>query len=720
MARFPDFGGDVGFVARCLRHCVLGVALALCMICGSAFAGERLALLVGVSEYPGLGSRFNLEGPRNDAVLMRDVLTGHGFLPANIVTLTEEVPGADLPTRTNILEALDRLIARASTGDFVFLLFAGHGSQMPADPSTTEGKLESDGLHEIFLPRDVGKWRRNIGRVENAIVDHELASRLDALLAKGAFVWAVFDACHSATLMRGGPAVVRYRQVTPDHLGIPVSAMNKAAAGRLRTRGDAIAAEAPIAAVAKAGTDGRFVAFYAAQTTQETPEMPLPAAQPDSEPHGLFTYTIAEALSKFSGLTYRQVAQYTLQRYTAQNFSTPTPLFSGDALDQPLFLGTGNGTSINSARQWPLEHANGQRIAAGRLHGVSAGSVLALLPSPTASEAELIGYMRVESVGAVSSLLSPIAHLGRSAPEVAQLSGAAYVRMLADSDMVPLVMRVAGPDGGSVEERRRVTRGLAAISVKSGVVRLQAAKGTTATDLRLVIDRGQLWLAPPDGGLVRSGSGRTHSIGLASPGFERKLVDALQRIGKALNLLRIHAHLGTDMQARNLSVTVQLRRKDVGARTLDTVSVASAQDGDELEVTLHNRGSVSIDATLLYLDGGFEISALYPRAGASNRLEPDARESVTLVLNEKTIGIERLISIAVEARAGAERQDFSFLAQTRLEQARNAGPPGVNDVRALFESAGFGTAASGATRSAVEAPKRTEMHVLSLRVRRRG
>ena len=339
--------------------------LLLCTLATTGAAAERNALLVGVSDYPNLPGR-GLQGPKNDVVVMRSVLERRGFKPDRIVTLADNVPQAQDPTRRNILEALDRLVAQSVKGDFVFIYFAGHGSQMPADPGTPEGRAEPDGLHEIFLPRDAGKWNGQVGRVENAIVDFELTRRLDALLAKEVFVWATFDACHAATLTRGGSdEEIRFRQITPRDLGIPEAAMQVARSAQARTRRGAEREESPLGGTSGAGATGRFVAFYAAQTTQDTPEMLMPRdrAAKGRKTMGLFGYTLAEALSTFDGVTYRQVAQHILQRYAAQNFLAPTPLFTGNGLDQPIF-GSSGGRVV---RQWPLDKSRGLRIEAGML-----------------------------------------------------------------------------------------------------------------------------------------------------------------------------------------------------------------------------------------------------------------------------------------------------------------------------------------------------------------
>jgi len=164
---------------------------ALC-VCAPAHA-ELRALLVGVSSYPTLPERYRLEGPRNDVQRMRQVLRQRGFAADRIETLADGVPGAASPTRINILGALARMAEVVQPGDTVFVHFAGHGSQQPADRGTAAGRNESNGLHETFLPLDVGRWDGTAHTVTNAIVNFELRAAIDRITDRGAFVWGVFD-----------------------------------------------------------------------------------------------------------------------------------------------------------------------------------------------------------------------------------------------------------------------------------------------------------------------------------------------------------------------------------------------------------------------------------------------------------------------------------------------------------------------------------------------
>jgi hypothetical protein len=698
-------------------------ALAQAQAQGPATA-QRHALLVGVSEYPvsqGTPNPFHLHGPKNDVQLLRGLLQQRGFAPAQITTLADDVPGAQLPTRAAILGALDALAARARAGDFVFLYFAGHGSQMPADPRTAEGRAESDGLHEIFLPRDVGPWNGNTGRVENAIVDFELNRRLDALLARQAFVWAVFDACHSATLMRSaGDPDVRYRYVDPALLGVPSGSTagqrvpaeeDSLGLGRVqppRTRG------APTGAGTASASPGGYVAFYAAQTTQTTPEMRLPLGDPNRKSYGLFGYSLAEALANVEGVTYRQLSQYLLQRYGAQGLFTPTPLFTGTHLDAPVF-GSQAGAAV---RQWPLRVERGvATLRAGLLSQLEVGTVLAVLPSALAPTSQALGQVRVSAADVMSATVVPVAG---SAMDVAKLPAEAVVRAMQAPAPNFRLRVLVGPSSAkaSAAEQAAVARAVAELQAepRSGI-ELAWVKPGEAHDVRLHVEAAQLWLVPPSSQFYAQGPHKTPSIRIAQPEFKAKLAENLQHMGRALNLLRM-ASLLQDLPSaqRALQVEARLKPKAGPERALDLASQPQLADGDVVTLRLRNPGRTALDLTALYIDAGYGVTALFPhQSGASNRIEAGGSEEIQVAINVETTGIERLLLIAVEARSQAERHDFSFLQQPRMETTR----AGLSDYASLFAEAGFGAPEGQATRGArsVPSPERLDMRVLAVRVR---
>ena len=125
-------------------------------------------------------------------------------------------------------------------------------------------------------------------------------------------------------------------------------------------------------------TKGGMVAFFAAQTIETTPEMPLPKGTPDAERFGLFTFTIFSKLAENPNVTYRQLGHAVLQQYSADCRTRPTPLFEGE-LDARVF-----GTEKTDAvMQWPIEvKDDAATIGGGLLHRLTPGTKLAILPSP--------------------------------------------------------------------------------------------------------------------------------------------------------------------------------------------------------------------------------------------------------------------------------------------------------------------------------------------------
>ncbi|NJS39270.1 MAG: hypothetical protein HC783_09885 [Rhodobacteraceae bacterium] len=75
--------------------------------------------------------------------------------------------------------------------------------------------------------------------------------------------------------------------------------------------------------------DGSFVAFFAAQTNEVTPEKNLPKGKPDRKPQGVFTFTLMEVLAEYPGATYGQIGQEVLRRYSVRNLARSTRFLRG-------------------------------------------------------------------------------------------------------------------------------------------------------------------------------------------------------------------------------------------------------------------------------------------------------------------------------------------------------------------------------------------------------
>jgi hypothetical protein len=527
--------------------------------------------------------------------------------------------------------------------------------------------------------------------------------------------------------MRGGPSEqVNLRHVSPQALGIPQRALDEAAAQATRTRGEA-APEVALSENQQTGSRrGGFVAFYAAQTTEVAPEMPLPTSlepgHPDKRHYGVLTFTLTEALSTYPWATYRQLSQFILSRYSSQYISNkPTPVFTGSTLDAVAF----GDASEKAVRQWAIVNKDGRlEIPAGRLGQVTEGSILAIVPNPLAPTEKSLGNVEVSKATLFASELRPIAHSSGKTIALNDIPDGAYARLVRPA--VQMRLRVAQPTftSKSPDSRKKVEAAVSALRARQpGAVKIDWQSAGKPADVRLHEEDGQLWLLPASGALVKKGNEKTPSI--ATSHDTKKLADllsdSLSRIGKALNLIRL-----AEQMPRTLSDNVEIKIEHLPrtakgkARDLTSSANTRLQAGDQIGFVIANKSRTPVDVTILYVDSEFGIDALFPR-GENNRIEPGGVLRTgpggvsPIELNDTTVGTERLIVIASTATEQGERSDYSYLAQPRLARTRSVESP-TSMIQELLDEAAFGVATRGGSRARSE---QSLMRVFTWEVTRR-
>lgn len=214
---------------KTIEICIIGACLLFAAMPAMA---ARKALLIGVSDYASdeMNARVGLVGPGNDVLLIKKSLAALKFHDDNIVILTGK-PNSDemAPTRERVIRSLAALEQDAKSGDFISIYFSGHGAQQPA---REHNFVEPDGLDEILLLADSQFDDTHPTRVTNALIDNELSRAVGRIRNKGAFIWLIVDACHSAGMNRaaspglrsivtGFPArIAQTRALRPDLAGM--------------------------------------------------------------------------------------------------------------------------------------------------------------------------------------------------------------------------------------------------------------------------------------------------------------------------------------------------------------------------------------------------------------------------------------------------------------------------------------------------------------------
>lgn len=671
---------------------------------GVALAETR-ALLVGVSDYDDSLAIPDLAGPPNDVRLLAAVLTARGV--ADITLLSDGIEGAGAPTHDAIVAGFEALAARSGAGDLVMIHLSGHGTQA----IDVDGD-EADGLDEVFLPKDSAPGPAGSGRIANALVDDEIGGLLDAIRATGADVWLVMDACHSGSGMRalGETAVARY--VDPVVFGI-------ATTGARETPG-AAPLETP-------GTDlpGGLIAFYAAQSNERAYEIDLGGAgAPES--YGLFSAKLAARLQSGAAMSYRQLFQAVLSDINAApgsaSLRAQTPMWEGNMGAAPV-LGQGGAP----VAQFAVE---GARLRAGLVHGLTSGTLLALVADAAADETGVLGLAQIEAVEPTTAALRTVAE--NCVPEAGALcvetgplpEVARFARLVARP--VDQVLRLAPPRDPATGAPLAATDPL----MQALVAAVDEVNAAGEVQLRLDPDENAVEILAA-GGALHFGApariGATPTGPRWQPG-DPPLAALLTRIARAERVAAmLGAIAGGGTGVNRTPVELAVTSRPVPAETLahpgDFASIfeecgtALAGAGDPVALDpgarlkpceqVHVAASAARDGTFdvnrIYIDAQYCVSVAQERIEGRAPATGDIAEDITLCNDRcpggpQPGGQERLFLVVTKARAQAEPVNLTGL----LETCPDAG---ARDIAGLASQLFVALTQGPGTRSLRGAPK---------------
>ncbi|RYZ11110.1 MAG: caspase family protein [Comamonadaceae bacterium] len=636
---------------RSLRRAMVLLLLMAGGTCG--WAANR-ALLVGVSELVNQPSSLWLQAPRNDVLLMRQVLQKRGFAASDITVLADGVAGAELPEAQRIHAALARLLAQSRSGDFVLLYFSGHGTRLR---DVTKLYQEPDGLAENFLARDVrgvlgaGGGGGTSLSLSGGLRDVDVDAWVRAFLARDVFVWSVFDTCSATSMTRGAGAAagatamvdgprddeVRWRGLRPAQLrasgvapappaGAGASAIPSASAPPASASLPAPPSTAAVSAppAAPSVPRARYVAFFASESHQVTPELRLPRNDRAGQPQGLLTWALADALARRPA-TWRELFEGVLALYPgvigelSQRFPTrelPSPVAEGN-LDAPLFS---NRMPVAVTRPtWKAQRAGDMlALAAGQLDGLSA-----------------LQEVRVQATLEDGTRRSVAAKLARADLDAASLPVPTVLRELpgtaswsvtpsTEPSAIALRVRTAArlPAGISLSYPASV---VAVGAASSGGGEADAGADLSWTDLGAAGHRLD--------GLSESGLGATASETLPDLPAVRRRLESLARLKWFVQLDR----LAQGGRLDGFEAAFEVWRGDSLLRTealrrMATDPAAGAllplADGERAALQVRNAAGASLDMVVVGLDAAGRLHAVYPDdAGETNRFERGTREA---------------------------------------------------------------------------------------------
>lgn len=143
----------------------------------SSFKGIKKALLIGIN-YENTPSQLN--GCINDVSLIGNHIKSKGF---SVTLLTDKTENK--PTKNNIITELENFLSSSLENDVLYFHYSGHGSNV-----VDINNDELDRKDETIVSKDLQN-----------ITDDELVSIIRKKLPKNRTLIAVFDSCHSGTVL---------------------------------------------------------------------------------------------------------------------------------------------------------------------------------------------------------------------------------------------------------------------------------------------------------------------------------------------------------------------------------------------------------------------------------------------------------------------------------------------------------------------------------------
>ncbi|CAN5129839.1 hypothetical protein BH10PSE7_BH10PSE7_37520 [soil metagenome] len=721
-----------------MKTCLLAASAAAFLALNSGAEARTRILLVGVADYNEPSGIHDLLGPRNDVTAMWRLFKSRGVDPADMTVLSDGLPvSPDFPaikgppTFANITGALDTLAEISDPKDDVVLFYSGHGTQQPDNDPANEIEPEPDGLDQVLLPSDTGPYDPMGGGIKNSLVDDLLGKKLDAVRAKGTFVWAIIDSCSSGTVTRGEDVT---RSVDPQSLGVPEFKVDPAKIVRAGKREGTL----------KVTESNDLVGFYAVDAFDQAIERPFPGysipmvGEGKTQRMGVFTYILHNALTRGTARTYADLAREVSADLATDRSGgrVPQPVFDGQ-LDRPIL-----GTNPSGPRLMSGMMSGGDTLEipdAGSLHGFEEGARLAIYAP--AKPDEPIGRAQIRSAEFSRSVAGGISW----EPGVTKiLNGPVAVKLTEPAITFRFVVApppqadLSGADAKTIGPALEEAFGPASGSKDIGIA--LGAPGDPDGDVLLRVGEGRLWIVRPDRPLneTKGGFGETPSIaiGIDPKDLGEKAKQAIWLLARAAKLVRLGASMSEGGAMEGLTIKAERQKRPAPSDPAQACAKPAKSDPWEAFDAFTAQGVGNCDVVRLkianetdttYYVGGFYVDAMGGVQTLSNQdrtrgcvrtLYSGSGGEVTYTLQINTwdaehkrpaaIGVENAVILAIPQDATKIAPRLCSLVQPTL--AETQATRGVEDARG--SGGALKTLLSGitgsSTRSASIAPEADE------------
>ncbi len=432
----------------------------------------RSALLIGVSAYAQGGPRYmDLHAANDIEVFSKLLREKFGFTPEQIKVCLSKTE----TTHAALVHEFQALTERVKPGDTVFVHYSGHGAY----------KFDRAGRkHYTLVPSD---WRMETAtdpEAHNELTDTQLTPLVQALKDKvgtrGSLLMT-FDCCHSGHIVSNVRGAARVRGVVAGYEPKPPQqAMTTAPVESIQ-------------GVLKGSRQG-YTAVLACRSDQKAAELELGEIADitggrAAQAMGRFTYFLVQALREAGArTTYQEVIETVQARMVARFGEGQLPLIEGE-VRRPVLGGAAVPLPTYVPVQLLPRSADPKAprdiaLAAGRIQGVSLGSVYQLYPAGTQDFTATMPLtsLRVVDTELTRAWLEPLDQKPLSQALLTTLVGAWAVEKEHRYDPAAFRLNIASLLKVTEERAVALRAALATLSGPEGLVTLipEAGKGGDA------------------------------------------------------------------------------------------------------------------------------------------------------------------------------------------------------------------------------------------------
>lgn len=324
-----------------------------------------------------------------------DVLSATADPDARAGRLLEE--SKQWPTRENVISRLEAIITSANPGDFVYVHFSGHGTQLPPVSSEVQKHRSTRELALVLIGGPDGKSIRCFRGLE-------LAYYLKKMVSKGLKVNMVLDCCFSGSVPRGEQDASRflpYDSTVDDMVTASSSAILDESYAELDSRDGSLLPNWVV------NPDG-----YTILTACGPHETAMEVKLANQQHAGALSHILLRTLSNLGNVDAKMgdLYQYVCTRFVDRRQSADwlqTPMFYGNK--NLSFFGVLKTTFDPSSITVFRSVAGNLMLRAGQAHGVFDQDKIDLCPikssADLAGDTSSVMHLRVEKAGPLTSIL---------------------------------------------------------------------------------------------------------------------------------------------------------------------------------------------------------------------------------------------------------------------------------------------------------------------------